>query len=216
MSLTPLCPSPSVMSELLKALPSIVTAVTAVIGVLIAKRGLDRWHVETIGRRKAELAEQALTAFYEVRDVFIWVRSPGMFGGEGERRKANTEESEKQRGERNLYFVPLERLTHEAELFAKIHALRYSYAAYFGKAALAPFQAIRMAQAEITSAAGVLIQITNEEGSTSGYGGRDSGADLRKVIWGSGERPDKLDHAIDEAVQQIEELCRPVLEKAAP
>ncbi|MGH6812460.1 MAG: hypothetical protein ACREDM_08975 [Methylocella sp.] len=45
-------------------------------GVAVAAYSLDRWQNETIGKRKAELAAQALTTFDEVRDVFRAVRSP--------------------------------------------------------------------------------------------------------------------------------------------
>lgn len=212
------CPwlSSAASLEVLKAFPSIITAITAIIGLAFAKRGLDKWHAETIGKRKAELAEQALAAFYEARDVFIWVRSPGMFGREGESRTAAAEETDQQRRDRNTLFVPLERLTRNAELFARIYTLRYSFAAHFGPAAIEPFQAIHMAQVEISSTVGVLIQLVDASGTTAGYRGHDSDAELRSTLWGAPERPDKFDKAIETAVQQIEHFCRPVLEKAAP
>ena len=46
----------SLWVELLRAIPSIVTAATAIVGVIIAKAGLEKWRKETIGKRKAELA----------------------------------------------------------------------------------------------------------------------------------------------------------------
>ncbi|MGH9677215.1 MAG: hypothetical protein ACRD36_08950 [Candidatus Acidiferrum sp.] len=51
-----------------------------VAGVAVAAYSLDRWQKETIGKRKAELAVQALTTFDEVRDVFRAVRSPNFIG----------------------------------------------------------------------------------------------------------------------------------------
>ena len=200
---------------MLKALPSFVTALTAIVGVCFAKRGLDKWHAETIGKRKAELAEQALMAFYEARDVFVWVRSPGMFGGEGSTRQSISGETERQRSERNTYFIPLERLTREADLFARLQALRYSFAAYFGPKAVPPFQAIRNAQAEISSTVGVLMQMIDEEGSTGQFR-QDNVEPLKATLWGAPQRPDKFDESIAEAVRQIENLCKPVLEKVGP
>ena len=49
------------------------TAVAACFGVYLGFQGLEKWRDETIGKRKTELAEQALVAFYEARDVLGWV-----------------------------------------------------------------------------------------------------------------------------------------------
>ena len=82
-------------------------------------------------KRKTELAEQTLTAFYEARDVFNWVRSRGIFGAEGNSRTPAPGETETQQEKRNTYFIPIERLTREKTLFAKIQSLRYAFAAHF-------------------------------------------------------------------------------------
>ncbi len=109
---------------------------------------------------KTELAEQALTAFYEARDAFIWVRSRGIFGAEGSTRTPAPGETATQQEKRNTYFIPIERLTREKTLFVKIQSLRYAFAAEFGESAVEPFKAIWGAHNEIHSAASVLIQIT--------------------------------------------------------
>src|SRR5271166_785048 len=64
-------------------------------------------------KRKTELAEQGLTAFYEVSRVFVWIRSPASFGGEGTSRPPAPGESATQQERRNTYFIPIERLTRE-------------------------------------------------------------------------------------------------------
>ena len=38
--------------------------------------GLRAWREETVGRRRAELAEEVLADFYRVRDVLHRVRRP--------------------------------------------------------------------------------------------------------------------------------------------
>jgi hypothetical protein len=48
-------------------------------------------------KRRMELAEQGLIAFYEARDVFIRVRSRGIFGGEGSSRTSAPGETATQR-----------------------------------------------------------------------------------------------------------------------
>jgi hypothetical protein len=57
--------------EIAKLSP-IATAIIAAVGVWIAKKNLDRWHVETIGKRKTELAEQALLTFEGFHQLDVW------------------------------------------------------------------------------------------------------------------------------------------------
>jgi hypothetical protein len=206
----------SIWIELAKAVPSVVTAITAIVGVVIAARGLTRWREELIGKRKTELAEQALIAFYEARDVFLWVRSRGIFGGEGGSRTPADGESKTQQEKRNTYFIPIERLTREKELFARIQSLRYAFAAHFGEAVGGAFQAIWDIHNDIGSSASVLIHITHDDSDHVGAF-QDSAEPLLKTIgWGPADRPDDIDRKIDRAVQEIEKVCRPVLTGSSP
>lgn len=196
--------------EVIKAVAPIVTASAACFGAYLGYRGLEKWRVETIGKRKAELAEQALTAFYEARDVFVWVRSRGMFGGEGSSRTPAAGESATQQEKRNTYFIPIERLTHQKELFAKLQTLRYAFAAQFDEAATEPFKAILGVHGDIQSAASVLIQITQGDDLSGSF--EHSAPPLLDILgWGMAGRPDDIDRKIEKAVQDIEKLCRPVL-----
>jgi hypothetical protein len=201
----------SVWIELAKALPSVVTAITAIYGLRIAKASLDKWRVETIGKRKAELAEQALVAVYEARDVFVSVRSRGIFGGEGDSRTPIGGESKTQQEKRNTYFIPIERLTRHKEVFARLQTLRYTFAAQFGEAAGQPFDALWSVHCTISSAASVLIQKTLDDDDNDRAFRQDTDALLNKIGWGTGARPDDMDHEIEKAVQNIEKVCRPVL-----
>ncbi len=50
---------------------------------LAAHFGFKRWREQRWFERREHLAEQVLADFYDVRSVFLWVRSSGSFGGEG-------------------------------------------------------------------------------------------------------------------------------------
>ena len=123
---------------------------------------------------------------------------------------AAAEESPMQQERRNTYFIPIERLTHQRELFAKLQTLRYAFAAHFGEVATEPFKAISGARNDIQSAASVLIQITRGD-DPSGSFERDVPQLLDTLGWGITHRPDDIDLKIEKAVQDIEKLCRPVL-----
>ena len=199
--------------EFLKAAPSVVTAITAIVGVYVAKRGLDKWHIETIGKRKTELAEQSLVAFYEARDAIKWALSRGSFGGEGESRKALPDESSRQTEQRNVYFLPIERLNRDRELFARLRALRYPFIAYFGKDAGLPFNSIHEVHVDITTTASVLIQMTNSDGTTGTFGSGNVGAEMEQKLWAVPGKPDSIGEKVDLAIQMLESICKPVLEK---
>ncbi len=163
-------------------------------------------------KRKVELAEQALIAFYEARDVFVLVRSRGIFGGEGSSRTPAAGESETQQEKRNTYFIPLERMTREKALFARLQSLRYAFAAHFGEASSEAFTAIWSVHNEIMTSASVLIQITEDNGRA--LSGRAEPL-LNTLGWGFADRPDDIDRKIDKALLDIGKICRPVLTGAS-
>lgn len=196
-------------AEILKAVPSVVTAITAVVGVRIASSGLNKWREESAGKRKAELAEQALTDFYEARDVFTWVRSRGAFGGEGESREAASHESDELKKRRDTYFRSLERLRQEKELFARINAQRYTFAARFGRDSIKPFEQIMGVHNQIMTTASVLIETAMEHETQQM---REQLESMFDVLWSPFKRPDKIVERIDEAIHQIEQLCIPILD----
>ncbi|MDE2112143.1 MAG: hypothetical protein KGJ79_13450 [Alphaproteobacteria bacterium] len=162
-----------------------------------------------------ELAEQVLASFYEVRDVFVWVRSPAAFGGEGETRHAEGEDEQVRRS-RNTYFVPIERMQKHAELFARLQSQRYTFMALFGAEAIAPFNSLREAQVRISVSAQTLI----------GMVGRRSARERNEALWdrceadiweGMNEANGQVDHinsTLANAIELVERICRPVLLQA--
>jgi hypothetical protein len=189
----------------------LVQAVVVLITGYVAVRGLNAWREQVVGKRKAELAELVLVSFYAARDAFQWVRTGVFMEGEGEARQPGGGEAEQVRKMRNTYSIPLERLAHERELFAKLRAQRYAFRAYFGEKASQPFEALFKAYATIQATASTLIQVSHfDQMQPSVAEARD--AMLNTLGWGRRERPDDMDKSIDAAVSEIEALCKPILE----
>ena len=113
--------------EAAKVLPNAITAITAIVGVIIASRGLNRWRLEAIGKRRAELAEDVLADFYEARDAIQAARSPLSSGDEGDTRIKAPDEFEADTRTLNAYYAVAERLAKKAEFFAKLNAKRYRF-----------------------------------------------------------------------------------------
>jgi len=142
----------------LTAIASIGLASAAIFAAQQGIKNLNAWRTEAIGKRKAELAEQALTTVYEARDVFRFVRTPVLFLGEEEAAKPETIKSGETKTVSSRYSVSIQRIQREKELFARLQTQRYSFAAIFGAAATKPFDDIADVQISIVTAATTLIQ----------------------------------------------------------
>lgn len=144
--------------EVLRAAPSIATAGTAIIGVLVAKAGLEKWRRETIGKRKAELAEDVLADFYQTQDVINAARSPGSLNDEGSTRQKVEGETEADTRRLNAYHSVAERLFNKGEFFAELHARRYRYIALFGIDAVKPYDLLFRIRSEIITSVQMLVK----------------------------------------------------------
>ena len=76
---------------------------------IIAKAGLEKWHKETIGERKTELAEEVLARMYQALDVIQAVRSPVNFSNEGSTRQKAEWETKDDTAALSSYFAAIER-----------------------------------------------------------------------------------------------------------
>jgi len=189
----------------------LVQAVMVLITGYVALRGLTTWRQQMVGKRKAEIAEQVLVNFYAVRDVFQWVRTSSFGASEGETRQPSEPELDQVARMRNVYYIPIERLNREKELFAKLRAQRHEFTAYFGKNNITPFETIFKIHHDTVVNSQLLVRMAQYDAILQPVmNARDEM--LNRLGWGKAERPDETDKAIDAAVSKIEELCRPILE----
>jgi hypothetical protein len=202
----------SIWIELLKAVPSVVTAVTAVVGVAIAARGLHKWRAETIGKRKAELAEEVVADFYEARDILNAARSPGSLGHEGTTREKAAWETEQDTRILNAYFTTAERLFNKEEFFAQFYARRYRFAAHFGVEAAKPYDDLHKIYAHVVVAVRMLIGTYRQRSEGSLPENRRRWEE--SIGWAVTE-DDKIPSRLDAIVEDIEKICRPAIQEAA-
>jgi len=195
--------------DLLLAVPGIITALAAVLGVLIAKAGLNTWRRETIGKRKAELAEAILSDFYEAYDIIADARFPSGADGEGEGKTRERAEDEAPEDSHDLdsYYRAIERLNRKSELFAQLHARRYRYQAMFGLATAHPFVELFKIREEIFFASRQLILYYNKEGTSALPKRREEWIATLGLDYNHGPMNERL----DALVKAVEETCRPVI-----
>lgn len=207
--MTMLCGIPT---DTINAIAGMITALSAAGAAIFAYRGLKTWRAEMLGRRKAELAEDVLADFYQMRDVFVWVRSPGGFGEEAAGRPREDNEDRNLANQLDAYFVPLARLHKDGAFLSAFYAKRYRFRAVFGENAHEPFLEVREVQTKITVAARMLIRSAKQ---SRGKGPIVEQAQKEIYIWDSGDKDDPLTQSIDAAVAKIEALCRPAIEARA-
>jgi hypothetical protein len=169
----------------------------------VGLRGLDAWRTETVGRRRAELAEEVLTQFYRVRDIVAWARFPA------HREPADGETEGEVATRRNAAaLAPVERLASQNQVFSELQASRYRFMAHFGEEAARPFEEIRAVQEEIVHAAGQLARAGGQPATAQAA--KDQEGWAKSVGWGDLDT-DALAHRLDRAIKAIEQICRPLI-----
>lgn len=117
------------MVELLATIAQAVAIASACWAII---SGVGAWKREFIGKRKIELAEEALATFFEVRDAVSFIRNPWSSGNEGCTRKRADHETE---GESRLLdrgYIVFERYESKKEIFVRFNTLKYKFMAMFG------------------------------------------------------------------------------------
>ena len=140
----------------------LVTAIAAVIGATIAILGYRKWHPESVGKRKIELAEDILADFYRAEEVIRWARFPGGLAGEGGTRQAPERETPHDKELRDAIYRTIERLQNEKELFSGLLAKKYRAMAYFGQGATKPFTDLKEIHDRIFRGAILLVRPRDE------------------------------------------------------
>lgn len=188
----------------------IIQTIAVIAVALPAFRGLSTWRVQLIGRRKIELAEEALTLAYELQGVIEWARHPAIFGGEGADREGRENEPEGQQGANDAIYSRITRLAEHEALFSRLRTVRMSFRAYFGQQAQDALSSFAITRNNITSSVGMLIRLGREKQL-----GDDMRKKLENVVWdmSTEDEPDEIRKKIKDAVADIESVCSPILIK---
>jgi hypothetical protein len=199
----------SVWIELAKAAPSVVTAITAIVGVYIAKAGLEKWRSETWGKRKAEVAETTLANVYEMEGILRSARVRVVLSDETKKKDGVPDELAT-----NPNYAPEARLLAHQEFFGRFRSQKYAFAAVFGRDAAKPLDELWQIRLKINLA--VFDLVNNKEMSKS----RDTAQRTQWGEWyytafGAPGENDETSKLISRYVSAIEETCRPAIEARA-
>ena len=94
--------------------------------------GIGAWKREFIGKRKIELAEETLSAFFEIKDAIAFIRNPWSSGYEGTTRQRAAYETESDTQLLNRGYIVFERYESKKDIFVRFNTLKYKFMAVFG------------------------------------------------------------------------------------
>jgi hypothetical protein len=175
----------------------------------------DSWRREFVGKRRMELAEDTLSAFYQAKDVVEMMRSPIGFGEEGSSRKPGPDEWPEDKKALDGAYVLIERYNRHSELFARIQSQAYRFRALFGDKAAQPFADLSSVVSELIMSAHKVGRLRTWRGTFRTPGEADAFAkqvqEAERIFW-SGCEDDKVAGRVDVLVQEMERTCKAVIE----
>jgi hypothetical protein len=175
--------------------------------------GMTGWRREFRGKREIELAEDVLCLVYRAEWAIEAVRFPAWDQREGQAREIPADETPEEKEARDRANVVFKRIRDNSDTFAELHTLRFRFMASFDRDKAKPFDELRGIVNEIWVAAEELAQLWERE-LTGHAVNEDDVTFFRKIIWSHG-REDEIKGRLQEAVQCIEAMCRPIIEGQA-
>lgn len=197
-------------SEILKNISIILASCTAIYGI-------GSWRREYVGKKRVELAEDALCLFYEARDAIQHIRNPFSRGDEGSTRKAAENETPEQKEAYDRAYVLIERFNAHIELFNKMHVIRYRFMAQFGTDAGKPFEDFRRMLNEIQVSAQALAREWAKKYRYFRTEGQQNTHDefvkkQENIFWETLPAEDTIKPRVEKCIDDIETICRPIID----
>jgi hypothetical protein len=161
-----------------------------------------------IGKRRTEIAEEALLAFAKAVDALSSIRAPMSFAGEYKAMRKELGEPEDVEKPGENYRITLWRLDKHSDSFAELRRLQLLCKYHFGDSAKVPFDTIFEARRKVRVAA-YMGSITVRDQLTPEDMKRRQEWDA--AIWAMSEDPDKIADAANTAQGVLERLLTPHL-----
>ncbi len=191
-------------------MPGWLTALLSFAGVLSTLfLGLIGWRIQLIGKRRTEIAEEALLAFAHAVDAVTAIRSLATWSHEQEavRKKAGMSADERMRGE--VYLVTLWRIGEHREKFAALRKLQLLCRYHFGEDASRPFDDLHGQVHRVALAANMAASTARDDPKNLVSLCREM--KWEAAIWEGYGRPDDLAEKVDAAKRDLEAILKPHL-----
>ncbi|MBV6642389.1 MAG: hypothetical protein KI791_16845 [Cyclobacteriaceae bacterium] len=194
-------------------LRTIAIGSAAIVGIL----GINSWRRETRWKRKYQLAEEVLALAYEAKEQIAWIRNGFSYGSEGTTRQKRDKESEEESQIRDSVYVTVERAESVKETFNKLQSLKFRFVAVFDQpdSRLIDeflkvrnkliFSSYRLADARVRNRRKSILSEQEQKHIDR----------LEAIIWSDLEEPDEISKQIDNALEELENICKSVIRKSA-
>ena len=120
-------------NKIMETILHILQSISIIIACWVAIIGINAWRREFIGKRRIELAEEVLGAFFAVKDAVDYIRSPVSHSDEGSTRQKQNYETSEETKILNRAFIVFERYGKQKDVFNRFAVLKYRFMASFGE-----------------------------------------------------------------------------------
>lgn len=186
----------------------IVVAGAAVSTAVVGWKALNKWRDETVGKRRLEVAEETLSAFYQVQETIHDARTPLIWASEMVKEEGVPDEVVT-----NSAYGPVRRLRQSFEHIRDLRTKRHRFAALFGREATKPWDEIEAVLNEINAASEAVLALRGEH-----IPAKDPHAKFyqeQRQILARQMKDDPITPRVDAAVKEIEAICRPIIREWA-
>ncbi len=200
------------------AIADILQSISVILACWAVIAGIDAWRREFVGKRRIELAEETLEAFYALRDAIAFIRNPFSNTQEGSTRQKGEYETEEETKILNRAYVVYERYQAKKDVINRFSTIKYRFMAAFGKDTEALFTRTMKTINLIFVAAQML---GTHYWKRQGYVSMDEDEfkkhleDMRKheeVFWDHGEAGDEVGTNLDSVLADLERITAPAFE----
>jgi hypothetical protein len=207
------------ISSLFASFATIIAAIVAIIALIYAIIGINTWKKQIKAKRKLDIAEDALAMFYELKDIFRYLRNPFVNADELNDQNINNNLSEKDKEiikkQIDSAYIPFYRFNKKKEFFKEFNKVRYRFIIYFGKENILPFNEIEDVINDILRASdmlGYLITYSDENKSKRDEIFNDYLEQKKyRSICVEYHKYDSINKRIDESIIKIEKFCKDII-----
>lgn len=166
--------------------------------------------------RRIEIAFEALSTAYKSKIVFEYIRLPLVSDCEWKDMPGGLAETENKRNRLGSYYAILKRIENKKEFFDRVVELQPKCMAVFDETVEDIFSELWEARARIFSAAEMMLTTFRDELLSPNEDNAKLKLELRADLWGWGDSEDggdRVGRKLQSFRQQIEALCRPVVNR---
>lgn len=197
----------------------ILKSISIIAASCVAVYGINSWRRETKWKRKYELAEEALSLFYEIQDAFSIIRSPMSNSNEGKSRKRMENETPEDSEILDMAYTVIERFNNNSEPFHKLRALKYRFITIFGVENEKSFNDVVKLTNRVLRASNNLGNRYWKDQGRRRFSDNQLEQHLNKMqeyedyIWDSLDDNDKVRTELKRIISTIESVCETILKQ---